>query len=307
MKILVMGAGAVGCYYGAMLARAGHSVTLVGRQRHVEVINRDGLMLETAAFSERLPVHATVSPAAAADAELVLVCVKSGDTERAGQELAPHLAPHPAKGAIVLSLQNGVDNADRLAQVLGRPVIPAVVYVAVEMAGPGHVRHHGRGDLLIGDSARSQEIAALLTAASIPTTVSADVLAAVWDKLIINCAFNALSAIPQLPYGELVKREQVLEVMHDVAAECLAVAAAAGIRVNSDPRLAIGKIAESMATQYSSTAQDLAAGRPSEIEHLNGYIVKTGARLQVPTPVNRVLYALVRLMERGPLSSDRKP
>ncbi|WP_295688306.1 ketopantoate reductase family protein [uncultured Nevskia sp.] len=305
MKTLVMGAGAVGCYYGAMLARAGHPVTLVGRQRHVEVINRDGLNLETAAFSERLPVRATVSPAAAADAELVLVCVKSGDTESAGRELAPHLA----EDAIVLSLQNGVDNADRLAQVLDRPVIPAVVYVAVEMAGPGHVRHHGRGDLLIGASARSPEIAALLTAASIPTAVSDDVLAALWDKLIINCAFNALSAIPQLPYGELVKRDQVLQVMHDVAAECLAVAAAAGIRVNSDPRIAIGKIAESMATQYSSTAQDLAAGRPSEIEHLNGYIVKTGARLQVPTPVNRALYALVRLMERGgsPLNSDRRP
>lgn len=305
MRTLVMGAGAVGCYYGAMLARAGHPVTLVGRQRHVEAINRDGLMLETAAFSERLPAQATVSPAAVADAELVLVCVKSGDTERAGRELASHLADD----AIVLSLQNGVDNADRLAQLLGRPVIPAVVYVAVEMAGPGHVRHHGRGDLLIGASARSPEIAALLTAAGVPTTVSADVLAALWDKLIINCAFNALSAIPQLPYGELVQREQVLEVMHDAAAECLAVAAAAGIRVNGDPRIAIGKIAESMATQYSSTAQDLAAGRPSEIEHLNGYIVKTGARLRVPTPVNRVLYALVRLMERGggPLSQDRKP
>uniref|UniRef100_UPI0025CE5581 ketopantoate reductase family protein n=1 Tax=Nevskia sp. TaxID=1929292 RepID=UPI0025CE5581 len=252
-----------------------------------------------------LPVRATVSVSAAADAELVLVCVKSGDTESAGRDLAPHLA----QDTVVLSLQNGVDNADRLAQLLGRPVIPAVVYVAVEMAGPGHVRHHGRGDLLIGASARSAEIAALLTAAGIPTAVSDDVLAALWDKLIINCAFNALSAIPQLPYGELVKRDQVLAVMHDAAAECLAVAAAAGIRVNSDPRLAIEKIAESMATQYSSTAQDLAAGRRSEIEHLNGYIVKTGARLQVPTPVNRVLYALVRLMERGggPLSSDRTP
>lgn len=305
MRTLVMGAGAVGCYYGAMLARAGHPVTLVGRQRHVEVINRDGLMLETAAFSERVSAQAAVSPASAPDAELVLVCVKSGDTEDAGQELAPHLA----RDAIVLSLQNGVDNADRLAQVLGRPVIPAVVYVAVEMAGPGHVRHHGRGDLLIGASTRSPEIAALLTEAGVPTTVSADALAALWDKLIINCAFNALSAIPQLPYGELVQREQVLQVMHDAADECLAVAAAAGIRVNGDPRIAIGKISESMATQYSSTAQDLAAGRPSEIEHLNGYIVKTGARLQVPTPVNRVLYALVRLMERGgsPLSPDRRP
>lgn len=294
MKVAVMGAGAVGCYYGAMLARAGHPVSLIGRPRHVDAIARDGLLLETSTFSARLPVKASVSSDAVAGADLVLVCVKSGDTERAGQDLAPHLA----EDAVVLSLQNGVDNADRLAQVLGRPVIPAVVYVAVEMAGPGQVRHHGRGELLIGASTRSPEVAALFSAAGIPTTVSADVIAALWEKLVINCAFNALSAIPHLPYGELVKSEHVLEVMHDVVSECLAVAQAAGVRVNSALHVAIQKIAESMPTQYSSTAQDLAAGKRSEIDHLNGYIVAQGDQLRVATPVNRVLYTLVRLMER---------
>ncbi|MBA4285562.1 MAG: 2-dehydropantoate 2-reductase [Xanthomonadaceae bacterium] len=296
MRILVMGAGAVGCYYGAMLARAGHPVTLVGRRRHVEVIGRDGLILETAAGCERLPVTATDSPAAAAaDAELVLVCVKSGDTEAAARDLAGHL---PA-AASVLSLQNGVDNADRLARALGRPVIPAAVYVAVAMAGAGHVRHHGRGDLLIGRSPRSAEIAALLGAAGVPTTVSADVLAAQWGKLIVNCAYNAMSAITQLTYGELARNAQVRAVMAEVAAECLAVAAAAGIEVDGDTGRAIRAIAETMAGQRSSTAQDLAAGRPTEIEHLNGYIVRTGERLQVPTPANRSLYALVQVMSGG--------
>ncbi len=270
-------------------------VSLIGRPRHVDAIARDGLLLETSTFSARLPVKAIVSSDAVAGADLVLVCVKSGDTVRAGQDLAPHLA----KDAVLLSLQNGVDNADRLAQVLGRPVIPAVVYVAVEMAGPGQVRHHGRGELLIGASTRSPEVAALFSAADVPTTVSADVIAALWEKLVINCAFNALSAIPHLPYGKLVKSEHVLEVMDDVVTECLAVAQAAGVRMNSDLHVAIQKIAESMPTQYSSTAQDLAAGKRSEIDHLNGYIVMKADSLGVPTPVNRVLYTLVRLMELG--------
>lgn len=295
MKILVMGAGAVGCFHGAMLARGGHEVTLVGRPRHVEAVNRDGLRLDTAHSSFRVAVRAqsVVTAADAAQADVVLVCVKSGDSERAAAELAPHVSAN----AVVLSLQNGVDNADRIAQVLGRPAMPAIVYVAVEMAGPGKVRHHGRGELLIGESARSAEIAAGFSDAGVPTTISSDITVALWDKLVINCVFNALSAIPHLPYGALVQREGVVAVMHDVIDECVAVAQAAGIRLSPDPHAAIQAIATSMATQCSSTGQDLAAGRRSEIDHLNGYIVRRGQALRVPTPVNRVLHTLVRLME----------
>lgn len=295
MKTLVMGAGAVGCYYGAMLARAGHPVTLVGRQRHVEVIRRDGLILETVAGRERLAVQAATMPeAAAADAELVLVCVKSGDSESAARALAPRLSPQ----AQVLSLQNGVDNAERLTAVLGRPVIPAAVYVAVAMPAVGHVRHHGRGDLMIGLSPASDAIAAVLAAAGVPTTVSADVLSAQWGKLIVNCAFNALSAISQRTYRDLADRPPVLAMMRAVAAECVAVAEAAGVKILRDPHQAIDDIADTMASQRSSTAQDLAAGRATEIDHLNGYIVRTGERLNVPTPYNRSLHTIVKLMER---------
>lgn len=295
MNVLVMGAGGVGCYHAAMLARAGHVVTLIGRPQHVEAMNRQGLRLETATASWSVPVRAQVAlnAADAAQVDLVLVCVKSGDTERAGADLGAHLSP----SAVVLSLQNGADNAERLARVLGRPVLPAIVYVAVEMAGPGHVRHHGRGELLIGSSAHSGEVAEVFTGSGVPTSITDDISAALWDKLIINCAFNALSAIPHLPYGELVRREGILAVMHDVVDECVAVAKAAGIGLRADPRAAIRTIADTMATQRSSMAQDLVAGRRSEIDHLNGYIVRQGQALGVATPVNRVLHALVRAME----------
>ena len=139
--IAVMGAGAVGCYYGGMLARAGHDVTLVGRAQHVEAVRRTGLRVEAKAFDASVPMRASEEARGARGAKLVLFSVKSPDTERAGAALAPHLE----RDAFVLSLQNGVDNAERLAATLGREVMPATVYAAVEMTGPGHVRHNGRG------------------------------------------------------------------------------------------------------------------------------------------------------------------
>lgn len=293
MHIAVMGAGAVGCYYGALLARAGHSVTLVGRPALVEAVHAHGLWLDSAAFTGAVPLQASTDPAAARQAQLVLFCVKSGDTETAGAQLRPHLAPD----AQVLSLQNGVDNAARLEQVLGRPVIPAVVYVAVEMAGPGRVRHRGRGDLVIGPSPHSAALAVQLGQAGIATTVSDTVHEALWAKLVINCVYNALSAIGQQPYGALIQAEGARQVMADVFAECLAVAGAQGITLPETMWQDTLSISVSMAGQRSSTAQDLARGKPSEIDHLNGSIVRLGAACGIATPVNRSLWCVVKLLE----------
>ena len=293
MRVAVMGAGAVGCYYGAMLARAGHDVTLIGRPQHVEAVAHGGLRLQSAAFDERVRLRADTDPSAARDAGLVLFSVKSSDTEAAGSALAPHLA----HDAAILTLQNGVDNAERLAAMLRRDVLAAAVYVAVEMAGPGHVRHHGRGELVVGSGAQSEAIAAAFRAAGVPVDISPNVAGVLWAKLIVNCAYNALSAIAQLPYGKLVQGAGVPAVMKDVVDECLSVARAAGVDVPGDMHAAVPRIAQGMPGQHSSTAQDLARGKPSEIEHLNGFIVRKGEALGVPTPVNRVLLALVRLLE----------
>jgi 2-dehydropantoate 2-reductase len=293
MKVAVVGAGAVGCYYGGMLARAGHDVTLIGRPRHVEAIERQGLRLETQTFDERIRVSASSEGGAVQSAQIVLLCVKSTDTDSAAAAIKPHLAPD----ALVLSLQNGVENADRLRAILAQDVLAAVVYIGTEMAGPGHVRHHGRGELIIERSRASDEVAQALIAAGVPTDISDNVRGALWAKLILNCAYNALSAITQLPYGRLVKGAGITAVMRDVVDECLAVAKADDVTIPGDIDAAVRKIAETVPAQYSSTAQDLARGKPSEIDHLNGLIVRRGEALGVATPVNRLLYALVKLLE----------
>ena len=297
-KVAVMGAGAVGCYYGGMLARAGHEVVLIARPQHVEAIARDGLRMQTKTFDEPVRLAASTDPGAVRDARLVLFCVKSTDTESAGAQLRPYL---PAD-ALVLCLQNGVDNADRLRSVLPQhAVAAAVVYVATEMAGAGHVRHHGRGELVIEpvdtQATSSEAVAQALIAAGVPTEISPNVRGALWAKLILNCAYNAVSAITQLPYGKTVAGEGVKDVMRDVVAECLAVAQAEGVQLPGDVDAAVRKIAETMPSQYSSTAQDLARGKHSEIDYLNGLIVRRGAALGVATPANRVLWALVKLLE----------
>jgi 2-dehydropantoate 2-reductase len=299
LKVAVMGAGAVGCYYGGMLARAGHEVVLIARPQHVEAIVRDGLRLQTTSFDAQVRLAASSEPSAVQGAQLVLFCVKSLDTESAGALLRPHLAPD----ALVLCLQNGVDNADRLRTTVlpQHAVAAAVVYVAVEMAGPGHVKHHGRGELVIepagSGSVSSEAVAQALIAAGVPTEISSNVRGALWAKLILNCAYNAVSAITQLPYGKTVQGEGIQDAMREVVAECLAVARAEGVQVAGDVHAAIREIAETMPNQFSSTAQDLARGKRSEIDYLNGLIVKRGQALGIATPANRVLWALVKLME----------
>lgn len=293
MKVAVMGAGAVGCYYGGMLACAGHEVVLIGRRQHVEAIERSGLRLEAQSFDERIPLAASTQASAVQGAKLVLFCVKSTDTQSAALEIRPFLAPD----TLVLSLQNGVENADEVRKVITQPVAAAVVYVATEMAGPGHVRHHGRGELVIEPSSASAEVAQALIAAGVPTEISDNVRGALWAKLILNCAYNALSAITQLPYGRLVKGEGVTTVMRDIVDECLAVAKADGVTIPGDIGKAVRMIAETMPGQYSSTAQDLSRGKRSEIDHLNGLIVRRGDALGVATPSNRLLHTLVKLIE----------
>lgn len=297
MKIAVMGAGAVGCYFGGMLARVGHEVTLIARPAHVEAIGRQGLRMQTLAFDERVPVQASTEASAVRGAQCVLVCVKSSDSTCAAEAMAPHLD----STAAVFSLQNGVDNAERLQAVLQRPVMPAVVYVATEMAGPGHVRHHGRGELVLAPSPASAELAGALTAAGVPVQVSGNVAGALWAKLVLNCAYNAMSALSGLPYGPMLHNNNGLDVaasMADTVRECQAVAHASGIVLPDTLLQDVLGLADTMPAQMSSTAQDLARGKRSEIDHLNGFIVRRGEALDIATPTNRLLHTLVRLVEQ---------
>jgi len=302
IRIAVLGAGAVGCYYGGMLARAGHAVTLIGRPLHVEAVKARGLRFEGLKFDDTLRVAASTEAAAVRGCRLVLFCVKSTDTAAAAAQMAPHLDAD----ALVMNLQNGVDNVERIRARIAQPVIPAAVYVASEMAGPGHLKHHGRGDLVIGELGAGladgllPQVRQWLEGAGIAVAVSDNVGGELWAKLVANCAYNALSAITQLPYGRMIEGAGIRDVMRDVIEETLAVARASGIAMAPDVAERTYGIAGAMPTQTSSTAQDLARGKPTEIDHLNGYVVRRGAALGVPTPANRALYALVRLLESKP-------
>ncbi len=298
-RIAVVGAGAVGSYFGAMLARAGQAVVLIGRPAHVEAIRRDGLQLQTKSGTEAVHLAADADIAAARGADLVLFCVKSPDTEAVARALAPHLDA----GALVLSLQNGVDNAATIARHVPCAVVPSVVYVATAMPAPGTVAHFGRGDLVIGskDAAlqpRLRAVADLFAGAQVPVVVSDDVMGELWRKLMLNCAYNAISAIAQQPYGRMAAQPEIRAVMREVVEEVVAVAQADGQPLDLDAcLLAMDKLAPAMPAQLSSTAQDLARGKPSEIDHLNGFIARRGAELGVSVPVNRTLHALVKLAE----------
>ncbi len=298
-RVAVLGAGAVGCYFGGMLARAGAPVTLIGRPAHVDAVRRDGLLLDTLQFRERVPVAASTDAAAVAGAAFVLVGVKSGDTETAARSIAPHLV----RGATIVSLQNGVDNAARMRPLVDAEVVAAVVYVGCQMAGPGHVRHTGRGDLVVGGSGgagmeRAAAVAALFERAGVPCRVSDNVDGELWTKLIINCAYNAVCALSRLPYGPMIASPWSREVMPQVVDEAVAVARAEGVRLDTDDLMGrVWKIGEAMPAQISSTAQDIGFGKPTEVDALNGYVARRGEALGVPAPVNRTLHALVKLLE----------
>lgn len=294
-RVAVMGAGSVGCFFGAMLARAGFPVTLIGRPVHVDAVKQHGLLLETKKFTEHVAMKAVTDVAGVKGACLVLFCVKSTDSESAAREIAPYLAPD----AVIVTLQNGAESPELLRQILPQRVIPAVVYVATEMAGPGHVKHHGRGELVIGNAPESADIQHWFQAAGVPVEVSPNVMGPLWAKLIINCAYNALSAIAQKMYGEMVQVEGIPALMETVVTECLAVAHAEGIEVPGNMHETVRNLASTMATQYSSTAQDLARGKKTEIDYLNGYVCRLGQQHGIPTPVNQTLLTLVKLVAKN--------
>lgn len=303
--IAVVGAGAVGSFFGAMLARAGHQVTLIGRSAHVKAIESHGLQLELAhaAGVETVRLHASTDLTALRQADLVLFCVKSTDTVAVAHSMAAHLAPD----AIIMSLQNGVENVALIASALTNPVIPTVVYVATEITAPGCVKHHGRGELLIGSMRACRlgnapevfsHIADLFASAQVPVRISQHVMTDLWSKLLINCVLNAISGLTQTSYGQLAGVDGIQTTQSALVREVLAVALADGIALDQATAMqAVVHISYTMAGQKSSTAQDMARHRISEIDHLNGFVVRRGQALGVPTPVNQAMVALVKLVE----------
>jgi 2-dehydropantoate 2-reductase len=301
LKVAVVGAGAVGGYFGGMLARGGVPVVLIGRPAFVQTVQRSGLKLDSFRFQDTVHPEASTELSAAAVAEVVLLCVKSTGTARVAKELSGIVR----RDSLVVSLQNGVNNAVEIRAASGLDALPAVVYVAASVPAPGTVKHLGRGDLVVGPrNEHTEKVARLFEGAGVPCRISENIEGELWAKLIANCALNAVSALGRVTYGEILASGEARTVMEAVVQETLAVAHAKRIHLAGldDPPAAIAacfKIAEQMSATRSSTAQDLARGKRTEIDALNGYVAKLGAQLAVPTPVNHALYTLVKLYESG--------
>ena len=301
-KIYVLGAGAVGCFFGGMLARAHHDVTFIARPKRAEALNESGLEMDCKAFHEIVKVKASSDLALLGDADLVLLSVKSLDTEEILTQIKSVL---PSK-ALVLSLQNGVANIEIASNIISNPIYAAVVYVAAGMIGQRTMKHHGRGELLVGslgstsriDDINLQEICKLFDEVGVPCSVAQQIKREMWLKFLVNCSFNAISGIGQISYGQMMKSPGVVKLIQEITKEFLAIAALEGVKISmSEALVANDSIAATMVTQVSSTAQDLAKGKLTEMDFLNGYIVQLGKRHGIPTPYNESVYALVKMME----------
>jgi 2-dehydropantoate 2-reductase len=298
-RVAVVGAGAVGGYFGGMLARAGAPVMMIGRRAFVQAVKAGGLVLDTVQFCETVHPEASEEISAVKNAEIVLFCVKTTDTAATAKELKKYVDGQ----SIVVSFQNGVNNAEEIFAASAIVALPTVVYVAAAMPEPAHIKHLGRGDLVVGPAnEKTRAVADVFERAKVPCRISDNIEGELWTKLVWNCALNAVSGLGRATYGDIIADEDAKKVVEAVVYEVLAVAQKKGIRPPGleDPQVALAgafRIAEQMKGTRSSTAQDMARDKRTEIDSLNGHVAKLGKELGVATPVNFTLYTLVKLYE----------
>ena len=304
-KIAVVGAGAVGCFFGGMLARSNQEPILIGRAERVDAINRLGLQMDCQGFQAKVALQACADFTDIADVDIILLCVKSYDTVATLQAMQPFLSAH----TVIISLQNGVSNVELITSIVANPVYAAAVYVAVAMTDLNTVKHYGRGELQIGafttDFTSTHKHPRALTQlvdqfinAGVPCAFSANIKRALWLKLLVNCSYNAISAIGQISYGQMVQVPHIQVLIERLTDEFLSIAQCEAVTISKEEAAqANAIIAQTMAGQKSSTAADLARGKLSEIDFLNGYIVEKGLQYNLATPANQAVYALVKMIE----------
>lgn len=304
LKICVLGAGALGCAIGGVLAEGGCEVTLVTRNAaHVDAMNRDGLRLVEDGVERSVKVRAATSCAALEPVDLVIVLVKSFDTRRAIEAAGPVVGPD----TVVMSLQNGLGHEDELIAVVGHQrVMAGKTYVGGVLLAPGRVRIGVQDkETLIGEldgtmSFRAQAVAKAFEKAGLRCIVSNNILGTMWDKLLVNVATGALAGITGLSYGDLYAVPEIEQAALAAVAEAIAVAQAKGVHLSmTDARQPWLKASAGLPPQFkTSMLQSLEKGSITEVDFINGAVVRQGERLGVPTPVNRTLVACIKGIER---------
>jgi len=295
MRILMLGAGGVGGYFGAKLAQAGEDVTFLARGRHLAAIRASGLRVRSVIDGEWVVKATAVEELTdTAPVDAVFLSVKANDTEGVLERARPAVGPDTA----VVSLQNGVQSVEIIDRVLGPGhALGGAAYIFAVIEEPGVIAHRLLGRIAFGEldgrrTARAERVLAALTAAKIPVDLSPDIRRVMWEKYLLICAQAGMTAVSRAPSGALRAHEPTWAMYRALVEEVAAVGRAEGIALGADSVAGVMKAAESLApTAYSSLHHDLVNGKPLELDALHGHLVRLGQRHGVPTPMASAVYA----------------
>jgi len=298
MKIAIFGAGGVGAYFGGRLAQAGADVHLLARGAHLHALLESGLRVHSPNGDLELRLPATDRPEDIGPTDYVLFCVKSLETERAAARLGPLLK----EGTAVISLQNGVDNEEKIARIIDRDhVVGGVAFIMSTISDPGVIEHVGElariifGEMDGSRSDRAERFLAFCQKAGIDAEISADIRSVLWHKFALICALAGMTATVRLPLGEIRAAGESMEMAKNIMREIVAVAGAEGVRLPPDAVDQMVGLAMKMAPgTYSSLHYDMTRGKPMELEALHGTAVRLAGKHGLPAPMCQAVYAILK-------------
>jgi 2-dehydropantoate 2-reductase len=299
MRIAVMGTGAVGGYFGARLAAAGQNVAFIARGSHLEAMRKEGLKVKSAQGDLHIRSLFTRDPSEVGPVDAVLFCVKSYDTEDAAAKLTPMVG---AK-TVILSLQNGVDNPDKIAARYGKArTLAGVVYLGALVSDPGVIRHSAGGRIVLGDvdgeaSDPARRVEQILSGAQISCAVSAEIRKVMWTKLVWNAPFCALACLGRATVKEIIESESLRKLAAECMEEVREAARSTGIELAPSVVEETFKFSQGLGDFKPSMLQDLEAGKPLEYEALNGIVVALLAQKGKRAPINEASYAVLKFLD----------
>jgi 2-dehydropantoate 2-reductase len=310
LRIVVLGAGAIGSLFGGLLSEAGLEVTLIGRPPHIEAIREHGLRIDAVKGKKIIRISAETDVSAVkGEVDIVLCTVKAYDTKQAAADAKALMNGE----SLFVCMQNGLDVEKEAADTLGEAnVVRGVTNNGALIIKPGYVKHTGVGDTLIGLPnkrlmVKMEKLTQALNRAGLPTKITDDISRVVWSKVLINLGINAIGAITRLRNGDLLLSHDLMDLMRSAIEEGLTVAE--GLKISFRDEDIISKtyqIARATAQNKNSMLQDVEKGRRTEIDFINGAIVRLGKRIGVPTPINDALTALIKGIELSTSNASRE-
>lgn len=301
MKIVIVGPGAIGCLLAAFLSKTKEEVWLLDKSKErAAKINQQGLRIEGVSGTWQAQVKITHEPRQIGKADLVIVCVKAYDTKSALSQVL-HVV---AEDTLVVTLQNGIGNVELIQESVGADrVVGGITNLGAVLLGAGCVKHTGKGETVIGRidgkiPVQMRSIREVFNRVGLEARISRDIKSLLWSKLVVNAGINALSAVTRLCNGKLLTLEGTRRILKDTVAEAVKVAKRKRIKlVYDDPLAKVEAVCESTSENISSMLQDVLKGKKTEIDFINGVIVRQGQESGVPVPVNTVLFDLVKTLE----------